>query len=232
MKNNIQVENYTYEKYLNGEAPIVDAHCHLSLMDNPSRDFECWSFGLLPMKYDGTEALGYHPWMVFSDSVDEQLQIFKSHVSESQMIGEIGLDFSPKHETTKDVQIKAFTEICNLLENKIVSIHAVHATKEVLDILEATGAGKRNTIIMHWFTGSSDNLNRAIAAGYYFSCCPRMAQTRKGEEYIRQIPQDKLLVETDLPWEDKDITNEEHYNLVNDFLIYLREYLSDTAFNA
>ncbi|MDO5329200.1 MAG: TatD family hydrolase [Coriobacteriia bacterium] len=224
----MNIDDYTYDKYLSGDAELIDAHCHLQLMDHPERDFKCLSFGLLPIKYDEDNkivktALGYHPWFVFSDSSEDQLKSFKEQIDKTDLIGEIGLDFSPKHETTKDIQIEAFTEICKSIKNKTVSIHAVHASKEVLDILDETKAGKHNTIIMHWFTGNNEDLNRAIDNNYYFSCGPRMAHTKKGEAYIKQIPEEKLLIETDLPWDDKSITCEEHYNLLNDFMMSLRD---------
>ncbi len=54
-------------------------------------------------------------------------------------------------------------------------------------------------MIFHWFSGTSDDLTRALADGCYFSAGPRMLVSRRGREYARQIPLDRLLLETDMP---------------------------------
>ena len=117
-------------------------------------------------------------------------------------MGEVGLDFADKHIESKDKQIEVFTKICKMLKEakgKVISIHAVKSATEVMDIIEKNAIAKDNTIIMHWFSGSSDELRRAIDSGYYFSVGPKMLATNKGHEYIRQIPEERMFIETDLP---------------------------------
>ena len=74
-----------------------------------------------------------------------------------------------------------------------------------MDILESSGLLKDDpnspTIIFHWFSGTSDELVRARAAGCYFSVNERMLASKRGREYTRQIPLDRLLLETDAPAE-------------------------------
>ena len=53
--------------------------------------------------------------------------------------------------------------------------------------------------IFHWFSGTSDELHRAVRAGCWFSINEMMLRTRRGREYARQLPADRLLLETDLP---------------------------------
>ena len=104
----------------------------------------------------------------------------------------------------------------------MISIHAVKSASEVMDILQKTGADKNNIVIMHWFSGSSDELIRALDSRYYFSVGPKMHATNKGFEYIRQIPENRLFIETDLPLDGEAVTPEEHLNLLNDFAMQLR----------
>ncbi|WP_300628743.1 TatD family hydrolase [uncultured Adlercreutzia sp.] len=82
---------------------------------------------------------------------------------------------------------------------KLLSIHAVNAAGDVLDALQAAGTLVRHQVIFHWFSGSSDDLQRALRAGCFFSVGPRMLASRRGREYARQIPFDRLLLETDMP---------------------------------
>ena len=74
-----------------------------------------------------------------------------------------------------------------------------------MDILESNGLLDRSTnsptIIFHWFSGTSDEFNRARSAGCYFSINERMLAIKRGREYARQIPLDRLLLETDAPAE-------------------------------
>lgn len=82
---------------------------------------------------------------------------------------------------------------------KLLSIHAVNAASDALNTLQAAGTLARHQVIFHWFSGSSDDLQRALRAGCFFSVGPRMLASRRGREYARQIPLDRLLLETDMP---------------------------------
>ena len=82
---------------------------------------------------------------------------------------------------------------------KLISVHAVNAAATALDMLERAGALARHHVIFHWFSGTSDDLHRAVELGCFFSVGPRMLASRRGREYARQIPLDQLLLETDMP---------------------------------
>ena len=118
------------------------------------------------------------------------------------VIGEIGLDFGWGHIASRSQQLALFRSICSWASSrggKLLSLHAVRAAQETFDALEETGALESCTCIFHWFTGPSDLLKRAVQAGCYFSCGPRMLATGKGCEYVKAIPAGRLLLETDAP---------------------------------
>lgn len=85
------------------------------------------------------------------------------------------------------------------IRGKLISIHAVNAATAALDALEQQGTLARHQVIFHWFSGTSDDLQRAVGLGCFFSVGPRMLASRRGREYARQIPVDQLLLETDMP---------------------------------
>ena len=119
-----------------------------------------------------------------------------------RIIGEIGLDLSWRHVHSRSEQLRMFKTIADWAahsEGKLLSLHSVKATQEVIDILDQTGALQTCACIFHWFTGSSNLLHRAIQSGCYFSCGPRMLATAKGREYVKAIPVKRLLLETDAP---------------------------------
>lgn len=122
----------------------------------------------------------------------------------SPYIGEVGLDFSPAHVQTRSMQLEAFERIVRACaENpcgaRVVSIHAVQAAREALDILEHHALTRSATCVFHWFSGTSDDFLRLRRLGCCVSVNNRMLATRRGREYARQMPDDRLLLETDAP---------------------------------
>ena len=91
------------------------------------------------------------------------------------------------------------------LAGRVISIHAVRSAGTVLDALESFGlltlSPNSPAIIFHWFSGTSNEFVRARNAGCHFSVNERMLATKRGREYARQIPLDRLLLETDAPAE-------------------------------
>lgn len=153
--------------------------------------------------------VGLHPWWLADGRCGQQdAELAAELIGSARYVGEIGLDASPKHvpEGSLPLQIRAFETVCRACADpgrisgpRILSLHSVKAAGLMLDILERTGCLDRCRCIFHWFTGSSDELNRAVRSGCMFSVNEMMLRTRRGREYVRQIPPDRLLTETDLP---------------------------------
>jgi TatD DNase family protein len=163
--------------------------------------------------------LGIHPWYVegSADSLSPKTQAMLDNVlaqlPQERFVGEIGLDAGTRHGSTIDAQHVVFERIIaacctsdqamhtpdQVQQRKVISIHAIRATDDVLDCLERYQCTVKNDCIIHWFSGSSDQLQRAIKLGCYFSIGTRMLQTKRGRAYVCAIPLDRLLVETDLP---------------------------------
>lgn len=170
--------------------------------------------------------VGLHPWRVGPDRLGEDLALIEEYARTyfgrglPALFGEVGLDFSPRHESTAAAQVEAFEFICRLARGiagdgdsdagraarPVLSIHAVRSASTVLDVLERTGCLDRHkdgdtacAAILHWFSGTGDVLHRAVQKGCFFSVGPRMVASRRGREYARQIPLRQLLLETDDP---------------------------------
>ena len=141
-------------------------------------------------------AAGLHPWWVEGADVEAAVENARG----TSYVGEVGLDFGRRHVQTAESQLAAFEAICEATqEGAVLSIHSVAAAGTVLDVLERTGALGRCRCVFHWFSGTSDELARAVRAGCWFSLGERSLATRRGREYARQIPAERLLTETDLP---------------------------------
>ena len=154
--------------------------------------------------------VGLHPWWVADGRCGaEQVELACELVHKSQFVGEIGLDFAPRREGTFERQTDAFERVitaCCENGGKVVSIHTVRSATAALDILGRHGASRKNACILHWFSGTSQELARARELGCHFSINPAMLATKRGRAYVRQIPPDHLLLETDLPEESADAT--------------------------
>lgn len=206
---------------------LFDMHCHLGFADDAEMVRDCLaesgagalSCTVLPAEYARDRetfagiagcvvALGLHPWQVVTGTAcDEALARFEELAPTTRFIGEIGLDYVGDRgdEAARTRQRDALSRVlvaCDTpseFPRKLLSIHAVHAAADVLDLLEDHDAFARHDCVFHWFAGTSEDLKRAVRAGCFFSIGPRMLATKRGREYARIVPEERLLLETDSP---------------------------------
>lgn len=207
-----------------GETAPADMHCHLdfaaegeAIAAQAASAGRCMlSATVDPRDFDRTRkrfapcsnvhvAAGMHPWWIADGTCGpEEVDLLESLVADGavRFVGEVGLDFAKRRAGTEDAQVAAFERVsraCAREGGKVMTIHALNSADVVLDVLEATGAQRSCDCILHWFSGSSSQLHRAIGLGCWFSLNARMMQTGRGREYAKVIPIGRLLLETDLP---------------------------------
>lgn len=163
-------------------------------------------------------SLGFHPWWMSSPAqVEAELEIFEAEVTSSRFIGEIGLDFSPRRLETSpaEMQLGALGRLLSMVseaaagqtEQKpyVLSLHAVRATTAMLDLFEELDVPDSPVVpVIHRFGGTSDELTRLARLGGCISVHPQMLESKRGRAYVRQMPADRLLLETDLPEQPTD----------------------------
>lgn len=206
--------------------PLIDTHCHLDFAGNAvelaaayaacggalsgtcdPRDLERVRAMLAPYAPRVRVGLGLHPWWVADGTCGEgEVALFERLAPAAPLISEVGLDFQPRRADTRDAQIEAFERVCVAaarpsaeFPRRIMSIHSSAAATCVLDVLERTGCLDACICIFHWFSGSQEELTRAIESGCLFSVNERMLKTKRGRAYARAIPEGRLLIETDFP---------------------------------
>lgn len=197
---------------------MIDFHCHLDLYPDPLavRD-ECVSRGLYalsvtttPSAWKGTSALvgnsqrlrtglGLHPQLAHERQ--RELPLFDNLLPETRYVGEIGLDGGPEFRSHWENQIAVFEHVlkkCRDAGGRIMSIHSRRASKAVIDRLEeCPDAG---TPILHWFSGTFHELDRAVSLGCWFSVGPAMLRTEKGRNLTSRMPRERILTESDGPF--------------------------------
>lgn len=149
--------------------------------------------------------LGLHPQLVAERS--GEISLFEKLLRRSRYVGEVGLDAGPRHYASLELQKSIFQRILRLAAcdgDKILSVHSVRAAKPVLDLLEEHLPRHRGTVVLHWFAGSVGETCRAVALGCYFSVNERMLASPTGRRILQEIPEDRLLTETDGPFVQRD----------------------------
>ena len=208
---------------------LVDMHCHLDRMSNAdevAHDAATHGIAIFctPVTPDDTIAaqehfgelsnvrmgVGLHPWWLADGRCGAGDAACAAKLAgKLPYIGEVGLDFGRRGDNTQELQTAAFEDICRAvaehpLPHRVISIHAIQAATTALDILERTGvvgeeASPGTSVIFHWFSGNSEEFARARRLGCYFSVSEHMLKSKRGREYARQVPEGRLLLETDAP---------------------------------
>ncbi len=118
-------------------------------------------------------------------------------------VGEIGLDyhydFSPR-----EVQREVFTEQVRIAREagKPIVIHTREAWEDTFRILQENAGSEGVRGIMHCFSGGPEEAERALEMGFHLSFAGVVTYPKalRVQEAARQVPLDRLLVETDAPY--------------------------------
>lgn len=152
-------------------------------------------------------AYGLHPWKATHTQIQNQYPDWAEQLERlllndtNSSIGECGLDrWIEGYEF--DLQKEVFSHHCTLAHqyNRPISVHCLRAWGALLEILRALPKPQRG-IILHSFGGSKELVDELAALGCYFSFSGYCLHARKHkvQEAFRQVPLDRLLIETDAP---------------------------------
>lgn len=148
-------------------------------------------------------AVGWHP----VDAIDmteadlERIEKLAAH-EKVVAIGEIGLDYY-WDKSPKDIQQQVFRKQIQLAKrvNLPIIIHNREATQDIVRILKEEKAEEVGGI-MHCFTGSAETAKECIEMNFLISLGGPVTfkNAKKPKEVAKEVPLDKLLVETDCPY--------------------------------
>jgi TatD DNase family protein len=201
---------------------VIDLHAHLDLYPDPvatmkecvERNLFVLSVTTTPSAWSGTAALakdatrirtaiGLHPQI--AQERQGELALFEELLPQSRYVGEIGLDGGPELKATWEAQRRVFEEIlrmCGAAGGRIMTIHSRRAATQVLECLASSDDA--GVAVLHWFSGSRRELQRAIDLGCWFSVGPAMLSGEKGRAMASIMPPDRLLTESDGPFAQID----------------------------
>ena len=146
--------------------------------------------------------LGVHPSEVkdWSDDIIDKIKEY-SKTPKIVAIGEIGLDYywdKSFNDLQKEIFIKQI-KLANEL-NLPICIHDREAHKDTFETLKEHN--KNSIIVMHCFSGSVEFARECINEGWYLAIggVVTFKNAIKMKEVAKEIPLEKLLVETDCPY--------------------------------
>lgn len=173
-------------------------------------------------------SVGYHPSNLTSlhgDDNEERdpnpyaLETLESLVSSSKRvvaIGETGLDYhhidpNLNVNEAKELQKSVFRDQLTLANEKDlpVIVHCRDAFDECLEIIrDAQFSGINVRAVMHCFSGTWEQAERALNAGLYISFTGnvtfRMRASDDPDQHVHRVvervPEDRYMLETDAPW--------------------------------
>lgn len=148
--------------------------------------------------------VGVHPEEAFpfTQADDDRLAAWAGEIG-VVAIGEIGLDYywekdQDRRQLQRDIFIRQLALARDL--NLPVCIHDREAHGDLLKILQTEGKGNRG--VVHCFSGSLEMARELLKLGWYLGVDGPVTykNAKKGLEVVREIPLDRLLLETDSPY--------------------------------
>jgi len=148
---------------------------------------------------------GIHPHEAKSHQHIKSVDIINKVNQNTKIIGvgETGLDFYYNHSEKKD-QINSFEEHISAAQEKNLPliVHTRSAEKETLQILEKHSKKKETRILIHCFTGTKEFAFKLLDLDAYISASGVVTFNKSQDlaNTFRDIPNEKILVETDAPY--------------------------------
>ncbi|PIQ43842.1 MAG: hypothetical protein COV52_00200 [Gammaproteobacteria bacterium CG11_big_fil_rev_8_21_14_0_20_46_22] len=207
---------------------LVDSHCHLELIAEHEQGEKvdevlskaraanvvcCLTVSTSLKTFPQIQAIAMaHPEVFCSMGVHPHNE-FKEHYTVGELltlgaqpkvvaIGETGLDFyydnDDRAEQAKN--FRAHIQVAKALDKPLI-IHTRSAQEETLSIMREENASQCSGV-MHCFTESWEMAKAALDLGFYISISGIVTFKKADNvrEVARQVPLDRLLVETDSPF--------------------------------
>ena len=165
---------------------------------------------LRPLGFDVVSTVGVHPTRCneFIGQEDDVVRSLSELIEEGMRsrsvvaIGEAGLDYDRLHFCEKEQQMHGFLQQIDLahkynlpmfLHNRNTGGDFVRTVREHRNKIAAGG-------VVHSFDGSLEEMNELVDLGFYIGVNGCSLRQEANLEVAKQIPRDRLLLETDAPY--------------------------------
>ncbi|MBW2056423.1 MAG: TatD family hydrolase [Deltaproteobacteria bacterium] len=202
-----------------GSLVLIDAHAHLDEIDDLEQSVsQARAVGVaaivgvgmtlesnrrilaIARKYPGLvfPAIGYHPWEIHDETVEQTLAYIERHLPSCVALGEVGLDY--KARVKKALQKEILSRLLETAhrQGKPAILHCRFSHESALAIVRDAGLEKA---VFHWYSGNLETLRKILDQGYLISATPALAYSLPQQEAVRHTPLEMILIETDTPVE-------------------------------
>lgn len=182
--------------------PALDAGLRMAALRPEPPDAQRSGDGALWPKIYATVGIHPHEARLAEEGDFAELQRLGQH-PQVLAVGEIGLDFHYDH-SPREVQQRVFVrqmEVARAIHRPII-IHCREAWPECLELLRAHWRPHGLGGILHCFSGDPAVAREALEMGFLVSFAGNLTfpKSESLREVAREIPADRLLVETDSPY--------------------------------
>ncbi|MGE4549519.1 MAG: TatD family hydrolase [Intestinibacillus sp.] len=147
-------------------------------------------------------AVGYHPENL-ADGVDlAAIETLAQGHPRVRAIGEIGLDYYWEKDPDKRRYQQEIFHAQMRMAKRLGLPVIVHDREAHLDTLTVVEQHPGVTGVFHCYSGSAELAKQLVKLGYYISFTGVITykSARKPHEVIREIPLDRIMIETDAPY--------------------------------
>ena len=151
-------------------------------------DFMRATLGLSPNSLEGMS----------NQDLQSQLDFIKKNAGQAVGIGEAGLDhYRCKDEAARTHQLQVFQKVIDLVKSLDLPlvIHSRDAERQALDMVKDL-----DKVVFHCYGGSMNTMKEAVDRGFYISLATVVCRSGQHQVLARNVPLDRLLVETDSPF--------------------------------
>ena len=200
---------------------MIDTHAHLLMLDknkeiienmkNDDMDFIINIGTTLEDSIQGVElsskhekvftTVGIYPEYSLETTEEDLIKLEElSKIDKVVAIGEIGLDYH--YDYDKESQKKLFINQLEIADRLGLPfcIHCRDSASDVYEILSQNKHLIRNSGLMHCYSEGNDWFDKFLGLGLYLSFSGNITYKKSDRSFLRDIPLDRILVETDSPY--------------------------------
>jgi len=172
---------------------LKDSKRSFELSQKSSRYYS--TVGVHPCRVTEVEEMGLQAY------IDQAEKMIESYGDKCIMIGECGLDYDLAHYASKELQAKYFPFHFDLAQkyNKPMYLHNRNTGDDFFQVVREN-RHKFGKGVVHSFSGDLDELRKALSLDLYIGISGCSLRDKASFDVVKEIPSDKLLLETDAPY--------------------------------